>query len=216
MIGLRLEWERCPDGIEIVERLSAPGATIIESAADGKWLSAKTSRREPLIQQTNDMENPIVLRFINTRTENDLVEFHARFGMLERDSSSEYLENAIQTRENLHNWIKHLTNKDSLESKKGINDLLGSVSLKPKLEFTSGQKAAFSFLPNTLQQFMVIEVALAGVNENKLAECEYCGRKFLTGSLTGRRAHAKYCSDRCRVAAMRLRNKDLTGGFVAT
>jgi len=39
----------------------------------------------------------------------------------------------------------------------------------------------------------------------KVAECGYCGVRFLTGPKTGRRSTAKYCSDYHRVAASRLR-----------
>jgi hypothetical protein len=40
--------------------------------------------------------------------------------------------------------------------------------------------------------------------------CDHCGGVYWTGHRTGRRSHAKYCSDRCRVAAMRARNMGRT------
>ena len=57
-----------------------------------------------------------------------------------------------------------------------------------------------------LTQFMTMEIAMIAMHGAKLGTCEHCGAVFLTGPLTGRRSHAKYCSDRCRVAAMRARN----------
>jgi hypothetical protein len=60
---------------------------------------------------------------------------------------------------------------------------------------------------SSLTNFMKMEIAMAAMHGAKLATCEHCGAVFLTGPLTGRRSHAKYCSDRCRVAAMRARNK---------
>lgn len=39
----------------------------------------------------------------------------------------------------------------------------------------------------------------------KVANCEYCGARFLTGPKTGRRSTAKYCRDYHRVAAARQR-----------
>lgn len=39
------------------------------------------------------------------------------------------------------------------------------------------------------------------------AHCAHCGDEWWTGTRTGRRSHGKYCSDRCRVASMRERNR---------
>ena len=58
----------------------------------------------------------------------------------------------------------------------------------------------------SLQGLMLMETAFVATNGARVTDCERCGKTFLTGPLTGRRSHAKYCSDRCRVAAMRLRN----------
>jgi hypothetical protein len=55
------------------------------------------------------------------------------------------------------------------------------------------------------QERIWLEVRLAAEKGCKLARCANCNDGFLTGPLTGRRSHAKYCSDRCRVAAMRAR-----------
>jgi hypothetical protein len=57
--------------------------------------------------------------------------------------------------------------------------------------------------------FMLMEVAMIVAHGARVAECEKCGTIFLTGPLTWRRAHAVYCSDRCRVAAMRARQADI-------
>lgn len=40
---------------------------------------------------------------------------------------------------------------------------------------------------------------------NPAKACLNCEVTIVTGTGTGRRSHAKYCSDRCRVAAMRKR-----------
>jgi hypothetical protein len=52
---------------------------------------------------------------------------------------------------------------------------------------------------------MLMEVAMIVAHDVRVAECEHCGTVFLTGALTWRRAHARFCSDKCRVAAMRAR-----------
>jgi hypothetical protein len=63
------------------------------------------------------------------------------------------------------------------------------------------------FACDSLETFMIMEIAMAATLGAKLGECDHCGDAFLTGPLTGRRSHAKYCSARCRVAAMRARNQ---------
>ena len=57
----------------------------------------------------------------------------------------------------------------------------------------------------TLFGFMLMETTMAIVHDARVAQCEKCGAVFLTGPLTWRRPHARFCSDRCRVAAMRAR-----------
>jgi hypothetical protein len=54
---------------------------------------------------------------------------------------------------------------------------------------------------------MKMEVAMIVAHGARIGECEHCGDMFATGPMTGRRSHARFCSDRCRVAAMRARNK---------
>jgi hypothetical protein len=59
-----------------------------------------------------------------------------------------------------------------------------------------------------LLDFMRMEIGMIALNGAKLVACEHCKNLFLTGPSTSRRIHAAHCSDRCRVAAMRARNKE--------
>jgi len=60
---------------------------------------------------------------------------------------------------------------------------------------------------NNLLAFMAMEAALIAEAGAKAKHCENCLTLFIHGPLTGRRSHAEYCSDKCRVAALRRRNK---------
>ena len=52
------------------------------------------------------------------------------------------------------------------------------------------------------------QIAMAAMHGAKLATCEHWRCISHWSALNAaRRSHAKYCSDRCRVAAMRARNK---------
>jgi hypothetical protein len=52
---------------------------------------------------------------------------------------------------------------------------------------------------------MAMETAMVAQSGARTFTCEHCGNLFLIGPL-GLRSHSRYCSDRCRVAAMRDRN----------
>lgn len=55
------------------------------------------------------------------------------------------------------------------------------------------------------------EVIRSHLSEYEVSQCIHCDGSFLTGGYVGarRRADAKFCSDKCRVAAMRdRRNKE--------
>ena len=68
------------------------------------------------------------------------------------------------------------------------------------------QPARLVLRPKSLRDFMCLEVAIAHEAGAITTECEHCFKVYVTGPLTGRRSHSKYCADRCRVAAMRKRN----------
>jgi hypothetical protein len=87
-----------------------------------------------------------------------------------------------------------------------FNRTLAAVGLTPRLDTTAdGGAVCLALTPRTLADFMIMEVAMVASHGAKLSQCQHCGTQFLTGTLTGRRSHAVYCSDRCRTAAMRAR-----------
>jgi hypothetical protein len=111
-------------------------------------------------------------------------------------------------RENLDS-INHLDQAQLLaEINKSFES--GPPNLQPWLDLATEKGTPRMLLRcKSLGDFMHMETVTAAVQGAKLATCEHCGAAFLTGPLTGRRSHAKYCSARCRVAAMRARNAAL-------
>ncbi|WP_133116155.1 hypothetical protein [Mesorhizobium wenxiniae] len=91
----------------------------------------------------------------------------------------------------------------------GLHALLDNISLKPspKIAWTgeATYQSRLSLKAKSLHAFMCMEVAAAAAAEAALGRCENCENRILTGPATGRRSSSKYCSDRCRVAAMRKR-----------
>jgi hypothetical protein len=82
--------------------------------------------------------------------------------------------------------------------------------LHTKLRPGSRGKAAIVWVPYSLIQFLWLQLALCAASDAKLFRCRQCGHPFLVGSTTGRRSKAKYCSDRCRLAAFRRRHSGRT------
>jgi hypothetical protein len=60
----------------------------------------------------------------------------------------------------------------------------------------------------SLRDFMCMECVMIAEAGARLVTCEHCKDYYLTGPRTGRRSHSRYCSDRCRAAAMRKRREE--------
>ncbi|AFL49024.1 hypothetical protein ABIE78_005214 [Sinorhizobium fredii] len=101
---------------------------------------------------------------------------------------------------------------DAKTKVRDLNELMDSaeVIVHPCFVHSEGTMR-FVLKADTLWDFMVMEVAAIYEAGAVATSCEHCRTIFLTGPLTGRRSHAKYCSDRCRVAAMRARNSAKEG-----
>lgn len=211
MQPLSVEWERCPDGVEIIDRGPAPAAEPNKtriSGPHGLWLKARSDRRAPVVYEMQNLENPVVMHFLNARTPDDMAAFHSRFGM-RGAFSEESLEDCFQARNNLMNFLAHSTTSQIAQATEVVNLLLEEVQLRPTFDFSGpGKKPVITLHPKLLWHFMAMEIATAASHGAEISQCENCGKFFLTGPLTGRRSHAKYCSDRCRVAAMRKRNAE--------
>lgn len=311
MFGLSLDWERCPDGVELVTRTSEAQARrrdrgiqlrayslwaddvhpdrvpqkfldalrltrslfdaqddeeeTLQRLAHRAWVGShddadipenylemarqeiagvdltgplfryRSDRRVPVRYDLTDLEDPIILQFVNARDGATREMFLSRFGMPTagrgRDhapSSRIYADAMHRLQVSMERLIIKAGGEDPMDAINALNDLLGGLStelqdrhsrlprvyggVKPILDFSAGSgRPRLALRPESLFAFMVLEAAMVAANGARLAACEHCGKFFLTGHLTGRRSSAKYCSDRCRVAAMRKRNT-ATGG----
>ncbi|ESY56582.1 MULTISPECIES: hypothetical protein [unclassified Mesorhizobium] len=197
MISIRLQWERPADGVEL--------------AFDGDAIRARTPRSIPVTYEVTDLENPIVLHLINCRTNEDRVAFLSRFGFLRQDKGWLGMTGVEVEQDRLsasltEPSLSFIPLPQIEYANQVMNEQGYQVSLRPAFEEFGGEGLRLVLHPDSLSSFMAMEVALAHEAGAALTMCEHCGKSFLTGPLTGRRSHAKYCSDRCRVAAMRKRN----------
>ncbi|MER8653456.1 hypothetical protein [Mesorhizobium sp. M0847] len=181
--------------------------------ASGNTLFAQRSDRfEDVTYRVADLENPIVLHFINCfESGNEPAGYGAflsRFGMLTDENEMHIAEVDDQANIFTVGLALSTNTENTADRARDANHFLKRVHLTPGFEFDGPDALGQLVLqPDSLLGFMAMEVALAHEAGAALTSCSHCKKFYLTGPLTGRRSHSRYCSDRCRVAAMRKRNK---------
>lgn len=209
MTSISLEWQRPRDGVEIVP-LAEAYPILAGSNVDA--IRGRTDRLAPISIRVDDLSDPLSIRLINARTVDDLADFVARFGIVypggfNEDMRGESIPTLESFRDDLHEGMSLLNVDDDAARVAWAAEHLHSSIFIPSLEWDEGQRRQrLVFKPKTLADLMKCEVALAVEAEAKLHRCEWCNSAFLTGHTTGRRATAVYCSDKCRMAALRARN----------
>jgi hypothetical protein len=213
-----LDWEICPDGVEIVDLSPPRGAgrkgTIYEGIGGGRHFRFKSDRREPIrypLTQKFALEDPLVVRFINATTDDALIKFFGRFGLTsyvgQKDETP--VEHAIDLRDALTAALEKATSEDSGVVGPAVAGLLENIRLKPVFDYLGHRESArLALRTGTLQGFMAMEIALAALVGARLGRCKSCESFFLTGSMTDRRANAEFCDDKCRQRNHRNRKKE--------
>jgi hypothetical protein len=193
-ISLLFETERCLDGLHLVDGFFRP----------------RSERREPIHVVTADLEDPVVLQFMNAR--DDLLPFMSRYsagGVMTPLQPAEEWHTHINT---IAHWQGLLRQKIVIAGSPDQVDALVSLSqpqirLLASFHLRDGKPQMLAQCDHLLD-FMRMEIGMIALNGAKLVTCEHCKNLFLTGPSTSRRVHATHCSDRCRVAAMRARKKE--------
>jgi hypothetical protein len=201
MIGLLLEMDYCPDGVIVTEG----------------FFRRRTDRIERLRLVTADLADPVVLQFVNAR--DDLVPFMSKY----TDGSIHGVSHLLTFYEDLPSSPLGLQNQLremllSAGSDEPIDPLiqmtseplpivLTRINLSPAFNLERG-KPRMLLRCADLPMFMQMEIAMVALEGAKVVTCEHCRNLFLTGPSTSRRSDATFCSDRCRVAAMRARKKE--------
>ncbi|CAN7518908.1 hypothetical protein LJR235_003568 [Pararhizobium sp. LjRoot235] len=196
MIPIKLHWKRCVDGFE-------------RDAAKPDILHARSERTDPVTYELADLENPVVLHLMNCQADEDYIAFVSRFGPVMRMSNKTVLSVIRTMAENIKTRALFTIDKRAHRETGAnfINRLVRDVSLRPSYVYSEASgRGRLVMQATSLSHFMAMEFIAIHEAGAVATTCEHCDRIFLTGPLTGRRSHAKYCSDRCRVAAMRARN----------
>lgn len=198
----------------------------------GARFDNRSRRLVPARYDLSSLEDPIAIHFINARTDESMGRFLGRYGMLgsgrrmrKPDQSTTPIRDSIYVAEaegyrcTIDELMREAGSGDGIRAIAALNEVFerparspstsfGRMHLvMPHLDLPPGHDTPrLAIRPFTLISYMVLEAATVAASGARLTTCEHCGKAFLTGPLTGRRGHAKYCSDRCRVAAMRKRN----------
>lgn len=208
MFLISLDWLRPADGVEVVEGTVAYPKLL----TDDLFIRGRTARTSPLAIRLRDLENPISIRLINSRSVDDLSTFVSRHGCLQRlgynhDGTGEFVRILEAARDVLEEGFALTNDADDTRRAFWADEHLKTSCFYPAFEYDDNdRRQRLTWKPSTLADLMVAEVAFALETGAKFQRCEHCGNAFLTGHLTGRRATAVYCCDKCRVAALRVRN----------
>jgi hypothetical protein len=202
MLGLILQTQRCPDGV----------------ALDERYFRYRSDRREDLRLEIRDLEDPVVVRFMNARDDQARAQFFSEYGLTEPHHPWTTQSVVLAWRDRFEQILERIRNHEVAEAAEAISNW-NIVGRRPGDDPTwwdwgvrlhvVGKKRSpqMSFECRSLVSFMVAETAMIVANDDRVRNCQHCNKMFLTGPLTGRRAHAKFDSDRCRAAAMRVRQR---------
>lgn len=215
MYGITLDWQQCVDGVELFDygpfREPAggiKGATYLPTKPFGEQFRPKSDRFSPISFNLHNLESPIIVHFANARNDELLEKFLTRFGM-PRLAREEVSRDRILTDKKEYSALLSTAAAGGMPAVKAVNaKMIDDQHRSPILQLILSEKRKPQVVlrPSSLAALMRLEALMIAANNARLKSCEHDETLFLTGPLTGRRSHAKYCSDRCRVAAMRARN----------
>jgi hypothetical protein len=189
----------CPDGVEFWQ---APESDPPDALL--RKLRYRTDRRIPVLLEVTNLEEPISLKFVNANSEPALLSFFARWGLL-LPTESLTVKDALEAQRTVKEILVAAGGGSMVDAINIINEECPTLVASIRLSGPDGKPRAVLEAP-TIWDVILMECIMIAENGVRYAECAHCGTPFLTGPLTWRRSHARFCSDRCRVAAMRVRN----------
>lgn len=223
MYGIVLTWPRCVNGVTRVVRPRDRGLLDLEADADEanvEVFAYRSAKIESVRREVLNLEDPLAIRFLNASTTDQLETFIGIYGFLLPKGFDPW-EAVPSIRRKQQNVLEMVKAAGSAEREEAVDRMnvalayheykfgtptLNPLKLKPSLEYVPGGATSRLVLePDSLYDFMCVECMTIAATGARVTNCEHCGKFYLTGPLTGRRSHGRFCSDRCRVAAMRKR-----------
>src|SRR5215470_7660684 len=220
MIGLTVEIEHCPDGIELVDLPEVEDGSfalgVVVSYAARTVFRYRSNRIEPKDLTVESLENSVLMQFANAADDKRRLRFFKRFGLLDapllrRDGMWEIRRDVVLKAQSVlrGNLLGGLNQFEPDRRMQAINLILRNnpqCNFHPIFHLAEPRRDPQLLLKSgTLFGFMLLEMAMIVAHGVRVAECDKCKNVFLTGPFTGHRSSARFCSDKCRVAAMRAR-----------
>jgi len=233
---LLLDAERCADGVELIRLDDASGIQTRYGKAGAMWFSWRSDRSDRVEQEAVDLENPLVIRFVNANDDDRRITFLSTFGLPEgfllgvpgtkkriitRFLSSsalpeEFLLGApgvglpAEPRDFILGEQRELRRllEDAGSGDAARMDKAASRALRSVRDSgPSRLHGRTALTAQTLTDFMRFEINAVVENGARLARCKRCDNFFLYGKGTKRRSTATYCRDLCRVGAYRANKR---------
>ncbi len=225
--AISIEWERCQDGI--VGREESPdGAERVALDRDGPdfgskvanqlheilsppiveaklWLQYRTERRETYVRRLDGLKNLLVTEYVNAKDSESLIEFVRKYGF-PAPGDAIHIDDLIELQVGMRNILVEYNNSSTFQAAADFRTMAAQhiADIKPDLVTPPGTNGlSLTLVPDSLQGFMLLEAASVMTGGALVMKCAHCGAIFVSGSHTGRRKTAHYCSNRCRVAAQR-------------
>ena len=222
----RLRWTRCTDGAEFVQHERKKGGVIrYRSSQRETYRRRLEDVSDPIVVEFLNTEPddrgvglPELLSFID--------QYGFLHGHGEQADVSELLSDRAKFREILTAYTERdiieaatqfdaasgrmtedlaaLTDDERPDAFRDMDRRASISGIKPDIHFHNNRPVLM--LPiETLYGFMLMETGLIITGGAQVLRCEHCGAIFVTGAGTGRRNTARYCANRCRVAAQRAK-----------
>lgn len=196
MFPLRLSWQLPQDGVA-----ADPGG-------NDPFFRRRSDRFIATEVTVRDLEDPAAIALANCQTTRDFEAFITRRGFLVACDGPEETSLLTGLASDFSADLE-LCNAPVMAKIERARQLVQdpvTVQLDVQLN-TETERPEIVHRVLTLSDLMRAEIVLAYQAGAAFGRCQHCSKGFLTGYLTGRRSSSVFCSDRCRVAAMRARKK---------
>jgi hypothetical protein len=166
------------------------------------------------IRDAVDLENALVVRFVNATDDDKRIDFLKQFGLPEHliryagIGGGEPRNIVLGRQRVLRRLLQEAGSGDADRASKAANEALRHTG--PDRRSLEGGRLVWT--AQEVMSFMYMEVAFAAANGARLGSCKRCDRVFLYGKGTKRRSTAKYCGDRCRMGSHRAKKPNRKGG----
>ena len=190
MYGFTLETKTHPDGVFLTGGVFRP----------------QSARRFDTRLDVDELANPWVLQLANAETDADMEAFFTKAGFFEPGQTECPKRDADRHQKVMRTRLNHAASGNPREVGMALARLpAGTMSDTGLVPAIDGRRLTLRL--NSLYALLLMECAMVAERGCLLTRCKSCRIAFLTGSLTGRRSRAQYCSDRCRMRAARARKE---------